>query len=430
MKLSGTQKLSNLIHAALAVAVITFSLVAGAWSQTETALYSFTGHSDGADPLVGLVSDSAGNLYGTAGFSVFEISPASGGGWTHTTIFTLTQGRMPESPLILDAAGNLYGTTYEGGTGGGCNAGAGCGIVYELSSTPGVWTETVLYNFTGGSDGASPIGNLVFDTAGNLYGTTNYGGDLSRSHCGMGCGVVFELSPTDTGWEETVIHTFHDKSDGGFPLGGVAIDAVGNLYGTTSSGGDINNCTAQVSGCGMVFQLTQSAGVWTEHVLHTFQENEGGYAPAGAVVLDSAGNLYSTTETGSTVFKLAPTTTGPWKFSLLKVLEDQGGATPLAGVTLDASGNLYGTTNAGGNLHATACNFYGCGVVFKLTPTTSGPWTETVLHSFTGGVDGRYPFRSGVILDGAGNLYGVTEEGGKLSDCSGVGCGVVYEVTP
>jgi uncharacterized repeat protein (TIGR03803 family) len=430
MQLSGTQKLSSILSVALALATIVFSLAVSARAQTETVLYEFTGHSDGSGPLAGLVSDSAGNLYGTAGGAVFELSPVAGGGWTHSTISTFTQGRLPESPLILDAAGNLYGTTSEGGTSGDCNDGEGCGIVYELSLIAGVWTETVLYNFTGGSDGGSPMGNLVFDSVGNLYGTANIGGNLSCSTSGMGCGVVFELSPASTGWTETVLHAFIDKKDGAYPVGGVTIDAAGNLYGTTSRGGNINVCPGQVSGCGMVFQLTPSSTGWTEHSLHTFGQNAGGYAPQAAVVLDAAGNLYGTTETGGGVFRLTPTTTGPWTFSLLETLQGRGGANPLTGVTIDASGNLYGTTNSGGDLASSVCNSNGCGVVFKLSPTSSGPWTETVMHSFTGGPDGRFPFRSGVILDGAGNLYGVTEEGGIHNDCSGIGCGVVYKVTP
>jgi len=425
-----TQKLYNILSAAVALIAITFSLGLTASAQTETALYEFTGHADGSGPLANLVSDSAGNLYGTAGGEVFELSPASGGGWTHSTILTFTQGRLPESPLLLDSAGNLYGTTVEGGTGFNCNFGEGCGIVYELSQVSGVWTETVLYNFTGGTDGGSPIGNLAFDSAGNLYGATNFGGNISCSRSGLGCGVVFELSPTSSGWQESVVHTFIDKADGAYPLGGVTMDAAGNLYGTTSSGGNINDCPGQVSGCGTVFKLTPSSTGWTERALHTFAQNAGGYAPQAGVVFDAAGNLYGTTETGGGVFKLTPTSSGPWTFSLLKTLGLRGGATPLAGVALDAAGNVYGTTNAGGDLSSSVCNSNGCGVVFKLTPTTSGPLTETVLHSFTGGTDGRYPYRSGVVLDSAGNVYGTTEEGGKLSDCSGVGCGVVYKIAP
>jgi uncharacterized repeat protein (TIGR03803 family) len=152
--------------------------------------------------------------------------------------------------------------------------------------------------------------------------------------------------------------------------------------------------------------------------------------PQSNVVLDAAGNVYGTTQTAGGVFKLTPTSTGPWTFSLLKTLQGRGGASPLVGVTLDASGNLYGTTNAGGDLASSVCNSNGCGVVFKLTPTSSGPWTETVMHSFTGGTDGRFPFRAGVILDAPGNIYGVTEEGGIHNDCSGIGCGVVFQITP
>jgi hypothetical protein len=426
-----TTEISRRFRFAVAFVAFTLSLALSAQAQTENVLYDFTGHSDGSDPLAGLAMDSAGNLYGTAGFTVFELSPEAGGVWSFNPIFRLTQGRLPESPLLLDASGNLYGATFEGGTSGGCNNGEGCGIVFELTQTGGVWSETVLYNFTGGSDGDSPIGNLAMDAAGNLYGTASNGGDFSCSRSGLGCGVVFELSNTGSAWVESVIHTFTDKNDGALPMGGVTLDAAGNVYGTASRGGNIKDCPAgQVVGCGVVFKFTPSSSGWTEQVLHAFTENNNGYYPQATVTFDPAGNIYGTTMTGGGVYKLTPTTTGPWKYSVLKILSNKVGASPMAGVTLDSAGNVYGTTDFGGDVSAPKCDTNGCGVVFKLTPTASGPWTETAMHIFKGGADGRYPVYSGVVLDSSGNLYGTTEEGGALAECSGAGCGLVYQIVP
>jgi hypothetical protein len=408
-------KVSNLLHAVAMVAATALIFSMSAWAQTENVLHDFTGRrTDGSDPLVGLTFDAAGNLYGVTQGTVYELSPNGSGGWTYNTIFTFTQGRMPKSPLTIDSAGNLYGATFEGGSFGNCNNGEGCGIVYELSQTAGVWSETVLYNFPGGSNGDSPIGNLAIDPAGNLYGTANTGGNFNCSRSGAGCGLVFELSPASSGWRETVLHAFADKLDGALPMGGVVLDAAGNVYGTTSRGGNIKDCpTGQVVGCGVVFKLTSSSSGWTEQVLHAFTENNQGYYAESGVVFDSLGNLYGTTLTGGGVFRLAATATGPWTFTLLKNLNNNGGAAPMANLTLDASGNIYGTTDEGGIMKA--CGDTGCGVVFKLTPTATGPWTESLMHAFTGKADGRYPFFSGVVLDSSGNLYGATEEGGTLT---------------
>jgi uncharacterized repeat protein (TIGR03803 family) len=412
-------------YLAVALIVFTGSLATSAGAQTETVLYDFTGQSDGSVPLAGLVFDSAGNLYGTAGSAVFELSPTTGGGWTHNTILTMTEGRTPQSGLIFDTSGNLYGTTIAGGIGINCNDNEGCGIVYELSPSSSGWVETVLYQFTGSTDGGSPAGNLVFDTSGNLYGTTEYGGD-SECYGGLGCGTVFELSPTSSGWKESVLHAFADKADGALPLGGVILDAAGNLYGTTYLGGNIKDCHGPINGCGVVFQLTPTSTGWTEHVLHSFT-GANGWAPAAGLTLDSTGNLYGTTFTGGGVFKLTPTASGPWRYSMLKLLQGRGGSNSEAALTFDSSGNLYGTTDYGGDL--TDCNSFGCGVVFELSPTTSGPWKETLLHAFTGGADGNDAI-SDVILDETGNLYGVTAGGGNLSDCNSYGCGVVYKIRP
>jgi len=408
-----------------AVAVTVLLLSVRARSSTETVLYSFTG-SDGGQPYAGLISDSSGNLYGTTetggaykSGTVFELTPNSRGGWTETVLYSFcaatscSDGADPRGGLVRDAAGNLFGTTFEGR---GSNCGQdyyGCGVVFELSPNDGSWTETVLYSFSAGRDGANPYGGLVFDSAGNLYGTTSYGGDKNCL-----CGTVFELSPGSSAWTQTVIHTFRPNSgDGAYPYAGLAVDAANNLYGTTNTGG--------VYGRGSVFKLTPKADKhWSFTLLHSFFDSRGGregFEPQGPVLLDSKGSIYGTTEDGGTqyygtVFKLTPLKGGKWKEAVLHTFDDSDGAYPSSSVILDQAGTLYGTTQAGG--------VKGVGTVFKLAPSKKG-WAETVLYSFctvTGCSDGDTP-RSGLIADQAGNLYGTASGGGN-------GYGVVFEVVP
>src|SRR5664279_2753958 len=276
-----------------------------------------------------------------------------------------TDGTFPQAGLIVDGAGNLYGTTVDGGT-------YGWGTVFELTPTAGGgWTETVLYSFgNNGTDGMWPYAGLIFDAAGNLYGTTNSGGTY-------GYWTVFELTPTaGGGWTEKVLYSFNaNGTDGYGPVAGLIFDAAGNLYGTTLGGGTYYS--------GTVFELTPAAGGgWTEKVLHNFNENgTDGALPRAPLIFDAAGNLYGTTEYGGTyydsdlgtVFELTPAAGGGWTE---KVLHNFGigrdGTDPLAGLIFDAAGNLYGTTEYAGN--------YGAGTVFELTPTAGGGWTEKVLH--------------------------------------------------
>lgn len=267
----------------------------------------------------------------------------------------LSDGGLPHSGLIVDALGNFYGTTFVGGTN---NA----GTVYEISpSNPG-WTETVLYSFSRNEDGYGPFGNLVFDLLGNLYGTTSVGGN---GDCLGGCGTVFELSPPVVqggSWTETILYSFNGGNDGQGPTAGVVFDESGNLYGTTGYGGNNGSC-AGGPGCGTVFELSPPVapgGTWTENVLYSF--------------------------TGST-----------------------DGKFPLAPVVIDTTGKLYGMTNQGGG------GICGCGVVFQLTPTTNGNWTETVIHSFDGSSkDGSSPEYSGLLMDKAGRVAGTTLGGGAF----------------
>jgi hypothetical protein len=221
---------------------------------------------------------------------VFKLSPNSSGAWTETVLHTFTfnnDGADPRGPVAFDAAGNLYGTTLE--------SKPGFGIVYELSpTTSGPWTETILYTFANGADGAAPYGGVVFDASGNLYSTAYEGGNLADCSK-QGCGTVFELSPAGSGWAETTIHTFTGGTDGQNPQTGLIWDAAGNLYGTTATGGHKN---------GIVFELSPgSGGTWTEKILHAFAgpTTDGGEPGRGPLVFDSLGNLFGTTLAGGTL---------------------------------------------------------------------------------------------------------------------------------
>jgi uncharacterized repeat protein (TIGR03803 family) len=412
-------RLGALLGAAL-IAVAGFSSTVAA--QEPTTLYSFTG-SDGANPNAGLIADPAGNLYGTTQLgganpscnqapgcgTVFQLTPS--GSLTVLHSFAGSDGEEPFAGLIADAAGNLYGTTWGGGD-------SGRGAVFQLDPSG---TLTMLYSFTGGSDGQRPVTGLLADAAGNLYGTAHSGGD-------GGYGTVFQLDPSGT---LTVLYSFTGGSDGRYPDSGLLADAAGNLYGTTREGGDLASCNSpNTHGCGTVFQLTPS-GILT--VLHRFAGSDGSRPGDWAGLLaDAAGNLYGTTSAGGdrtscaaqfiegcgTVFQLMPS-------GALTVLYSftggSDGGDPTAGLIADTAGNLYGTTLEGGATGS--CNRpYGCGTVFQLTP--SG--TLTVLHTFTGS-DGAGP-EAGLIADAAGNLYGTTHSGGAGTSCV-QGCGTVFELT-
>ena len=335
-------------------------------------------------------------------------------------------GGGPESALISDGHGNFFGTTFIGGTGGGCFG--GCGTVYELEPSGSGFTERVIYSFQGSLvDGSNPEAPLIFDSEGNLYGTT-LGGGVGLT----GAGTVFELSPTQNGtWQETVLHSFSGGQDGGNLQGGLIFDSAGNLYGTAAGGGSGTGCAGGI-GCGVVFELTPSNGSWQETVLHNFTNNHSdGWGPLAGFIADSAGNLYSTTfyggsepMGGGTVFMMSHTPTG-WQESILYNFScEADGCSPYSSLARDSAGNLYGTTVGGGSS-------LGLGVVFKLTLGSNGAYTQSVIHTFeNAGNDGRYPYGN-PILDSKGNLYGTTDlgGGGTNSLCSD-GCGTVYELIP
>jgi len=322
-------------------------------------IYRFHG-ADGSTPMASLVFDGSGSLYGTTGLggaynlgTVFELTP-SGNGWKEEVLYSFgaTAGDLeePYGPLTPDSDGNLYGTTYGGGT-------FSEGGVFELKRSGKGWAQSVLYSFTGGSDGGQPYQpKPVWDSAGNLYGTTQFGGQFNK-------GVVFELTPGSGGvWTESVLYSFTGGDDGWLPASGLTFDGSGNLYGTAFFGGSGWNCD---NGCGTVFELTPYMGQWTFNVLHAFDGSDGGNPTS--LVLDSVGNLYgpaSNLDSGAepgVVFKLSPSGNG-WAETVLHYFNGRGGVEPFGGVVFDKQGILYGTAEWGG---AAKCM---CGVVFSLTP--------------------------------------------------------------
>jgi uncharacterized repeat protein (TIGR03803 family) len=409
------KKLSIGLRAILAMFAVTLSATSTWAAIHEKVLHNFNNNGkDGNSPFAGLIFDASGNLYGTTdtggiGYgTVFELTSTTGGRWTEKVLHSFNNdgvdGTYPYfGSLIFDGSGNLYGTTNAGGT-------TGVGTVFELTPAGGgSWTETVLYDFGNTStDGYQPLDDLIFDASGNLYGTTSGGGTY-------GYGTVFELTPTTSGtWSETVLHSFnHDGTDGYYPLAGLIFDTAGNLYGTTYYGSANSN--------GTVFELTPATGGgWTETVLHGFAGTDGG-SPEAGLIFDASGNLYGTTRYGGakgsgTVFELTRTA-GVWREKVVHNFNGTDGNQPIASLIFDASGNLYGTASGGG--------LYGYGTAFKLTPNTGGRWTEKALVNFDG-TDGLSPYTN-LILDGSGDLYGTTGSGGAFGS---YGYGVVFEITP
>ena len=395
-----------------------------AQAQTYTVIHNFQGGTDGYEPAYGLTIDSTGTLYGSTfsgdeGTGTIYTLANSDSGWTLNTLYMFTggnDGAVPYAGVIFGPDGSLYGTTAFGGV-GPCSTGGGktgCGTVFDLTSSsqkrdkPTTWTERVLYDFTGGSDGATPFGGRpVFDAAGNLYGTAFGGGSTI---CSGGCGLVYEIVPsTGGGWTQKVLYSFTGgPSDGASPWAGVIFDQSGNLYGTTELGGAYSY--------GTIFELMPSGSGWTVKILYNFQNQQDGGKPYAGLVLDPSGNLYGATTTGGTgnggtVFELTPSGSG-WTFQTVYSFTGSSGKLangPTASLVFDNGGNLYGATAGDGA--------YGFGAVFKLTQS-GGTWTYTSLYDFTGGDDGRTP-RGNLVFDKYGNLYGTAAGGPNLAGVRG-----------
>jgi len=391
------------LEGAAFVALIALLLTSSTSAQSYKVLYTFTGGSDGNGPNSPLAMDAAGNLYGTTSTggaygwgTVFKLAQNSAGTWTESVLYSFTggtDGREPMQPVSLDAAGNIYGTTAYGGDVGGVDCSVGpwyCGVIFKLApNADGTWTESVLYSFDG-NYGWNASG-VVLDAAGNLYGTTDYGGEC-----------VYELTPNSDGsWTFNVVFAF-DETNGLDPFSPLLTwDSAGNLYGTTAYGGRGTDCWNGT--CGLVYELAPSGGGWDETIIHSFMGGNDGATPFTGLVFDKAGNLYGTTyENGSggygTVFRIT-SWGGKWKNQVIHAFSGSDGQGPLGMMVFDRRGRLYGVTQYGGR--------YGNGTVYQMVRNSSGQWTEKTIHNFVGYKDGSGP-TGGLSIDAAGNLYGAS----------------------
>ena len=404
-----------------ATALLTFLCVAifAQAGDKYTVLRTFNTSAGGVLPAGELLMDSAGNLYGTDtqgghnnGGTIFELIPNGQGGFTYKELYECSQTfdcTLPVGSLVMDTAGNLYGSSL-------------FGHIFEISKTSsGSWTASVLYDF--GAEIAPPS-SVILDAAGNLYGINPTGGVSNL-------GYVFELSPSQGGWSLTHLHDFHG-SDGAATtgntenqVGGLILDSLGNLYGATVAGGTSKNCTG---GCGVVFELSNNSGKWTETVLRSLSGSDGAN-PIAPLLMDANGDLYGTASNGGargfgSVFKTSRAS-GAWQTQVLHSFTGVhlDGEFPDSALVLDPSGNIYGTTEAGG-ADLKSCQVWndnGCGMVFELSPN-GAQWKESILKAFSGGTDGAFP--QGVVLDGKGNLFGAAQAGGRLFE------GLVFEISP
>ena len=391
----------------LACLIAIWALAIPFQAQTFHLIHTFVGGND-AYPYAGVTLDAGGNLYGTtsgrAWGGVYQLK-RHGSDWIFNFLYTFQteDGHNPTAGVVFGPDGALYGTTQYGGL--HC-AGAGCGIVFRLQPPARVcgnascpWTEHIVHAFgVQIGDGFHPgRGALTFDSAGNIYGTTNDGGTTFD-------GTVFEITKTQGIYQEQVIFTFPGSA--GRPDAGVTFNSAGNLFGTTTT----NN--------GSVYEMSFDGHSWTQHTIYAFQGGSDGYYPRANLIFDAAGNAYGTTEGGgtqrATVFQLSPQIDGTWRETVLHVFEP-GGYGPQGYLAMDAAGNLYGSTYGLGGP-------YRFGFVFKLT-YSQGSWNFSHVYDFQNGDDGAYPI-GGVTVDAAGNLYGTCVEGGSH------GYGTVWEITP
>lgn len=374
-----------------------FVLMQSAHAQSFYVMHNFTGGADGANALNGLMMGAAGFMYGTTSAggaygngTIFRIGPTG----IFQTIYAFkggSDGSSPQGFLIEDSAGHLYGTTESGGTFGG-------GTVFRIVNN----SKTIVHNFGGGNDGSAPLAGLVFDAAGNLYGTTSAGG-------ANGNGTVFMLSPRGPLWGETILYSFGTGSDGAIPYAAVALDSAGDVLGTTSAGGS--------GGYGTIFQLSK-AHSWAETVVYNFTNQNDGAVPYAGLIADGHGNFYGAAteggnQGGGSIFELTPSGSG-WNFTAIDSLAGWGISGTFRNLILAPSGTIYATTHCDGE--------YSAGTVYQLVPGAGGTWTYTLLYTFTGGSDGLYSF-SNLVMFG-NRLYGTTNEGGAD------GYGVVFAVTP
>ncbi len=335
-------------------------------------------------------------------------------------------GLFSLGPVLADPEGSLYGTTSAGGD-VSCNY--DCGLVYKLTKTRRGYVESILHDFTGSPDGEVPSGNLIADANGALYGTTINGGFVGKG-CLPGCGTVYKLTPSRSGYSEAILYMFKYGKDGAYPQAGLVSDLNGALYGTTIYGGD-PSCTDR---CGTVFKLTPAGSSYHETIIHRFLFNHAdGVWPASNLVVDAKGNLFGTTLYGGsghcgsgcgTVFELSPTRGGYVEHVIYSFQGGGDGGYADAGLVADQAGGFYGTTMFGG-LSERACDEFGCGTVFRLSRSRSS-YSHAVLYDFQSGSDGQWPMAA-VTIGSHGKLFGTTKYGGCPTDDE---CGTVFELIP
>ena len=396
----------------LFVLVLALSLTMATAASTDVIFSCEEDEGEYAD--TDLETDGAGNIYGTTVLggdfgsgTVFKLRHTPTG-WVHKVLYSFTSGvdgGEPYKGVTLDREGNLYGTAVTGGS-GSCEG--GCGVVYKLTNSGGTWTQTVIHAFTGGEDGSGPGARVTLDRDGNVYGMAPTGGKY-------GFGTIYRTHQEHNGdWRFKVIHAFTGGADGATGSAGRMVFRRGDLYGAATAGGTY--------GSGVVFKLTPTGrGKWDFRTIYSFRGQPDGSFPYGALLFDSLGNIYGTTYYGGangigTVYQLSPRDAiSEWNESVLySFQEGTDGNSPISNLVADTIGNLYGTTSEGG---------LGSGVIFKLSPSGSGQWTETVVHSFQGPPDGAFSY-NGMVVDRFGNFYGATVHGGDNDD------GAVYKFTP
>jgi uncharacterized repeat protein (TIGR03803 family) len=387
-------------------------------------LYQFQGGVSGQQPFGEPVIDAHGNLFGKGLVSdgdigclpyycemVWELSPGKDGSWTYQVLYIFPPPTYATGSLALDAEGNVYGTTSAGGD-------YGQGMAFELTkSAGGGWVENALYSFGDGSSDGTVPGTMVFDSLGNLFGTTFSGGSSDT-------GTVFELTPNGSrGWAESVVYSFGAPPDGSGPRGPLTFDSAGNLYGTTNGGGYGGSGDCYINrfdGCGTVFELVSNGeGAWTEEILYAFKgAPQDGQWPYTGVIFDAEGNLFGTTADGGceaifcgTAFELSPTQGGNWGETIIKRFSGNNGTSP-SNLAFSPSGDLYGAASTGGTSY-----YYG--LIFQLKRVSG----EDILYDFTGGSDGGEP--DAVAFDDAGHLFGTTSYGGN--GVGTAGDGVIFE---
>ena len=430
-------------HLTLALGGVVAVCLTGAYvhAQTFTTLHTFE-NTDGANPEAALVEDGAGNLYSTTQYggeyqtgTAFKLAPSGALTLLHQFGYPSTDASTPSSPLLPVGHNNFYGTSYTGGIYAcGTFDEDQCGTVYQVDAAG---NESVVYSFgTNANDGQTPEGGLVRGPDGNFYGTTQTGGATYD-------GTVYQLTPSGS---ESVLYTFQGGMDGNGPSGPLVVDARGDLWGTTLEGGGSATCSyyGTVLGCGTVFRLHKTTTGWTETVTYRFSGGADGGVPT-PLAYDSVRHvLYGATNVGGnasgcayyayqggttgcgTLFRLDATGT---KETVLHDFSGQAdGGEPSANVVLDSRGDLYGTTTLGGDMSC-AAGYAGCGTVFMLGAQDK----FATIHTFTGGADGAVPLGALLVDQRHRALYGTASVGGdpncQTQEGGGPGCGVVFRIT-